>query len=102
MTNAERQADFRKRHPGYNHKYKARYRAAALAGRAAMYAANRAADAALTQPHALPQVLALPAPRVPLMLPAPVEMIEIPGMTTIETVAIRELQPISRPASDAP
>ena len=46
--------------------------------------------------------LALPAPRMPLMLPAPVEVIVIPGMNTIETIAVRELQPVRRAASDAP
>jgi hypothetical protein len=69
MTNAERQRRFREEHPGYYQ---------------ALHAKRRAEVKALIAERALAEVraaaLALP---VRLALPAPVEAILIPGMTTI-------------------
>lgn len=65
MSNAERQRLFRERHPGYYARRKAQERALIRAMREARLAAAR-------QPV-----------KVPLMLPAPVETIEIPGMNMI-------------------
>jgi hypothetical protein len=67
MTNTERQRLFRQRHPGYYGRLHAKRKAevdALIAARAAT----------------------LPT-RAPLLLPAPVETIELPGITTIPTLA---------------
>ena len=75
MSNNERQRLFRERNPGYYGRLHARQRAAV---RAALAAAQEAKAI-----HVKP---------APLMLPAPVEVIEIPGMTTIPNTidALRE------------
>jgi len=73
MSNTERQRLFRQRHPGYYQRLHANRRAVSDAGIAAM-----------EQEKALSAI----APRVMLMLPAPVETIDIPGMTTIGSAAI--------------
>jgi hypothetical protein len=70
VSNAERQRRFRQRHPGYSRRYKA-----ARKERVNAYLAARAAEAAAIAPR--PQQLALPAP---------VEMLIIPGMNTIEAM----------------
>ena len=67
MTNTERQRQFRERNPGYYGRLHAKRKAALEAGIA---------------PGTAPQ----PA-RASLMLPAPVETIEIPGLTTLPTPA---------------
>jgi hypothetical protein len=67
MSNAERQRNFRKRNPGYYGRLHARRRSGIRASLAAQAAAEMAA----------------PAPAAVLMLPAPVEMILIPGMNVI-------------------
>ena len=69
MTNAERQAEFRRRNPGYYGRLHAKRRAGVKARAAARaFAAEFAAE--LVKP-------------MPLMLPAPVEMPVFPGMNTI-------------------
>jgi hypothetical protein len=68
MSNTERQRRFRERHPGYYQRMHAKQRAATKATVAAMQAA-REAEAG--------------AKREPLMLPAPVVTIEIPGINSI-------------------
>ena len=79
-SNAERQRQFLQRHPGYYRKYNARRRAAA---RWALQNAS-AMDAAMVA-----EAEAKAQKREPLMLPAPVETIEIPGMTRIEVAPAR-------------
>jgi hypothetical protein len=69
MTNAERQFWFRRRHPGYDRRRKARERASAKRGAAQILAAlNAKAAQAAAIPAMLvptePQRLALPAPVV--------------------------------------
>jgi len=66
VSNTERQRQFRERNPGYYTRLRAK---------------RRAEENAII---AAAQVMAV-KPQ-PLMLPAPVETIEIPGMTTIPTV----------------
>ena len=80
MSNAERQRRFRENHPGYYARLQAQRRAPLKAARAkvmAMLAEAHAAEAAKA------------VKREPLMLPAPVETIEIPGMTTIAAIPAR-------------
>ncbi len=69
MSNAERQRQFRERNPGYYGRLMARRRAASKAD---------AARAAALQVAAVK--------REPLMLPAPVEVVEIPGMNMIRAI----------------
>jgi hypothetical protein len=71
MSNAERQRQFRERNPGYYQRLHAKRRAEI----------NARIEARLV---ATTQVMA--AKREPLMLPAPVETIEIPGMNTIPAI----------------
>ena len=76
-SNAERQRAFRERNPGYYGRLHAKQRAATKAMLAEM---NAAAQAIVTA-----------ARREPLMLPAPVEVLEIPGMNAIPaTMPVRE------------
>jgi hypothetical protein len=67
MSNVERQRLFRLRHPGYYARIHARKRAAARA--------------AAAQPVAVEQTPAVR--REPLLLPAPVKLLEIPGINAI-------------------
>jgi hypothetical protein len=76
-SNYQRQQEFLARHPGYYQRYHAKRRAELKAALAAQQAQLQATA------------------REPLMLPAPVETIEIPGMTTIEGFASCEA--IARP-----
>ena len=80
LSNAERQRQFRARHPNYDHRYRAR-RKAAIAGRLAVMAAPAAAE--------------------PLALPAPVQMPLFPGLNAIPATPARapQLVPISQPAT---
>jgi hypothetical protein len=70
MTNAERQAAFVKRHPGYYQKYKAQYRARRLQAHARVKELYRQAEAieAVHQALFAPMRLALPAPTVPPLM----------------------------------
>ena len=77
VSNTERQRQFRQRNPGYYGRLKARERAACKARVAAAQGVAEILHAYRTQP---------------LMLPAPVEPIEIPGMTTIP---LRDALPVS-------
>jgi hypothetical protein len=89
MSNIERQRRFRKRHPGYFQRIHAKNRAALKAHAEQMALAQQAAHAALIAQEA--------EQRQPLMLPAPVETIEIPGMTTIgEAIRSGEAIEVSR------
>ncbi len=85
MTNTERQRLFRKRNPGY-------YRR--------LHAKRRAHATAMTSPMHAKQSQAAQAP---LMLPAPVEPILIPGLSAIPTMTELERQReailIERPAA---
>jgi len=81
MSNAERQREFLRRHPGYYQRYTARRRAVAKAAREmlpALLAPMPAEAEAVAQKRRL------------LMLPAPVETIQIPGMNTIEAIPIAQ------------
>jgi hypothetical protein len=69
MSNYERQRQFCERNPGYYQRLRAK---------------RRAESAALAARRDTAQTMA--AKREPLMLPAPVETIEIPGVTTIEAI----------------
>jgi hypothetical protein len=80
-TNAERQAEFRRLNPDYYRLYQARLRAATKAARLQRQEAERA----------------LIAKRQPLLLPAPAETIEIPGMTTIPTRSVQSTLPTPEP-----
>lgn len=73
MSNAERQRRFRERHPDY---YR-RLHAARRAGVIARGVANKLAAQAVAAEAV--------AHREPLMLPAPVELLEIPGLNAIPT-----------------
>jgi len=79
MSNTERQREFRERNPGYY----GRLHRQRLAEEQALAAAQAAAATV----------------RAPLALPAPVEAILIPGMTTIPAnpAAIRDPLPIAMP-----
>ena len=77
MSNTERQRLFRERNPGYYGRLHAKRRA-----KIAALHAERVSAA---------QMVAVK--REPLMLPAPVETIQIPGMTTIEAIRAREEVP---------
>lgn len=77
MTNAERQRRFRERNPGYYQRLHAKRRAGEKARAAELIAAAQA----------------MAAKREPLMLPAPVETIEIPGMTTIPIATAETIAP---------
>jgi hypothetical protein len=79
MSNAERQRQFRERNPGYYGRLHARRRAAV-----------RALDAQLS---AAAQATA--ARREPLLLPAPVEALEIPGMTIPAVGAFAKMPKLS-------
>lgn len=84
-SNTQRQREFRERNPGYYGRLHRRKRAAIQAEMA------RIALAA--------QALAV-APKPLLMLPAPAEVFEIPGVNTLPAVLkIAELVPISRQTS---
>jgi len=78
MSNAERQRQFRARHPNYDHRYRARRKAAIAGGLA---------------------VMAAPAAAEPLALPAPVRMPLFPGLNAIPATPARapQLVPISQP-----
>jgi hypothetical protein len=81
-TNAQRQREFRERNPGYYQRLHAKRRTMI----AASLAQRRESEAAMAVMFA----------KLPLMLPAPVETIEIPGMTTIdETIRSREAIEVS-------
>ena len=67
MSNAERQREFRERNPGYYGRLHRRRRAGEKAAVAAMKA----------------QMVAMAPKREPLMLPAPAELLEIPGINVI-------------------
>lgn len=83
MSNAERQRQFRRRHPDYYRILHAKRRAQAKA----YMEARRAA--------AQQQVVV--ARREPLMLPAPVEVLEIPGLNAIPaTIPARERVAVGR------
>lgn len=72
MSNAERSRRFREAHPGYHARIQARKRASTKAGVAKFLAEYPAMLAA-----------AEAAQREPLMLPAPVELLELPGLNAI-------------------
>ena len=98
MTNAQRQAAFRERHPDYYRQYRLKQRARVLAIRAELAAARQAARAAVREP------LALPAPPVRLCLPLPAEQMPlfIRDERTPEPVpaaASRGEQPLARRAA---
>jgi hypothetical protein len=79
VSNVERQRQFRERNPGYYKRLHAKRRAAVEE-----LSAQRLAAAQATV-----------VKREPLMLPAPVETIEIPGMTTIpSTIAMPAPEPL--------
>ena len=83
MSNTERQRRFRKRNPGYYGRLHAKRRAAVRASVAA-----QAAQAAVTF---------APARAEPLMLPAPVEQVVIPGVNAIPqtlTATARDFAPL--------
>jgi hypothetical protein len=78
-SNAERQREFRERNPGYYGRIKAKERAASKAYAKAYLEAERVK--AFFKAYCT----------MPLMLPAPVEPIEIPGMTMLP---LRDQSPI--------
>lgn len=69
VSNAERQRQFRERNPGYYGRLHAKRRGC------------------LRVPMTATIAIAAPATRTPLMLPAPVEAIIIPGINTIPVAA---------------
>jgi hypothetical protein len=87
-SNAERQRQFRARNPGYFRKYSARLRAISKKHRAEQEQAAYQAQAEMAAVRAAAVQAAVK--REPLMLPAPVVTIEIPGMTTIDAIPTRE------------
>lgn len=80
MSNTERQRQFRERNPGYYGRLHARRRAASRPRQAQLIAA--------AQPTA--------KERQPLMLPAPVEVLEIPGLNAIPMTPGRERVAVAR------
>jgi hypothetical protein len=89
FSNAERQRQFRARHPGYFKKYRTSIRAFKRAQRHAEAAAAARVAATTVEPLAPPVSVALPAQPAPLMLPAPAELPRFPGMNTIEMIPAR-------------
>jgi hypothetical protein len=89
-SNAERQRQFVERNPGYYRKYSAQRRALEKEARERFLAAARAKAQAEKQAAER---------REPLLLPAPVETIEIPGMNKIEPAPVAAAVPaaIARP-----
>ncbi len=81
MSNTERQRQFRERNPGY---YGRLHRKRKDALKYGTYEAYLAAEAAAAAQPALPQ-------KQPLMLPAPVEPLILPGINTPATQPQREL-----------
>jgi hypothetical protein len=71
LSNAERQRQFRARHPNYDHRYRARRKAAIAGGLA---------------------VMAAPAAAEPLALPAPAELPLFPGLNAIPATPARTPQ----------
>src|SRR5687767_11414339 len=92
MSNAERQRQFPEGNPGYYGRLHAKRRAAVRAMVAERVAAAQVAAAA-------------PAKRAPLLLPAPVEMLLIPGLdaipATLAELRERAAVPIPVPTSRA-
>jgi hypothetical protein len=86
VSNTERQRQFRQRNPGYYGRLKAKQRAASKA-----WVKERLAIA-----QGVAEILCAYL-KTPLMLPAPVDTIELPGITTI-----RRLDPISIPLRAEP
>lgn len=80
MSNVERQRLFRLRHPGYYARVNARRRAA-------------------SRPAVAPPVAVEQAPAVrrgPLLLPAPVKLLEIPGVNALPAaMPVRQAVPVS-------
>src|SRR3989442_7384483 len=91
MSNAERQRRFREDHPGYYARLQAQRRGPLKAARAKIKAMQAELFAA--------ELAAAAAKREPLLLPAPVEMIEIPGMNTIGAIPLREELAVLRKAT---
>ena len=90
-TNAERQREFRRRNPDYYRLLQAKRRAPVKAFRAALRAKKSEAARVAEILHAYRTM--------PLMLPAPVEAIEIPGITCLplrDAVRVPELVEIRR------
>src|SRR5215203_440169 len=84
-SSAERQRKFQMAHPGYDRRRKARGRDRAKRAVAMMKAQMR--EMALAeQAQTAAATIQNPAAKPLLMLPAPVEKFEIPGMTTIEAI----------------
>jgi hypothetical protein len=90
VSNTERQRRFRERNPGYYGRIKAKERAASKA-----WAEERLAVLAILNAYQ----------KTPLMLPAPVEPIEIPGITTIrlqDVLAARAMAEAFSPSPGTP
>jgi hypothetical protein len=90
-TNAERQQAFRERNPDYCRLLQRRRRAKIKEGAARLLEAHR-----LEQERLRALYVAAINPPMPLMLPAPVETSEIPGMTI--PLIQRELVPLQAQA----
>lgn len=94
MSNAERQRRFRSRNPGYNRKYNG-HPTAAQRRRAKEACVELLAKAEAHVQHVLRSTLCKP---LPLMLPAPVETLAIPGMNTIQMIFPPQHVPLARAA----
>jgi hypothetical protein len=93
VSNAQRQREFRRRHPDYNRQQKAKFRARVREYQAMKLAERAAASVKIELPA---PILMLPAPPPRLMLPAPVEVLVIPGMNTISRATLAAAQPVLR------
>jgi hypothetical protein len=106
MTNTERQAEFRRRNPGYYQRLHARRRAAV---RALMAERKAAALAAAPEQVSVPKTLTLPLPTWRLALPAPVVdplMVELNALTarlarTHDAIALPAMTPAEQKRSPA-
>jgi hypothetical protein len=94
MSNAERQRRFRARNPGYNRKYN-RHPTADQRHRARQAALEAVAKVEAHMQQVLHCTLCKP---LPLMLPAPVETLILPGMNTIGMIRTTERVPLARAA----
>jgi hypothetical protein len=92
MSNGERQRRFRASHPGYNRKYNG-HPTAAQRRKVKQMLAEMHVQAEAHVRLVLHSTICKP---LPLMLPAPVEMLVIPGMNTFGMIRTTESVPLAR------
>jgi hypothetical protein len=96
QTNAERQRDFQRAHPGYDRRRKARERAATKREAALLMAQLQAAEAAKAETV---EVLRIPIPTTRYALPAPVECLAMAAINELPKLLAANRQRVMQPAS---